>query len=332
MSRSARPWLPDFLSWVCPKITPPPTSAPCVLSQPAVSRKRPPPSAQRCQAPDTFRPCRFSRLRRFTPHVALQVCCTLQPVMGFELFPTGPPTDRVATTSSPPRLSQTRGSYPSKRFPLRQPHCVTAAVSFAPLIRPPFPGFFSRPQGLSPSSSPLHPSVLPHPSARCSLGLCSPSRYSLRPRYPLVDTLPSPAAEAAMTQDTRTEVFASSRLSRRSVPVARPVCRSIRAVRLSGLASLGLSPSDSPAPKGPCVSIGGPTETCPPSKWRWTTHLRKLLHRSVEPPAKPAHRRSNAEASSPWFATLRTRYRCSHRFHPNRSPSGRAIWPKPPGL
>jgi len=166
------------------------------------------------------------------------------------------------------------------------------------LIRPPFPGFFSRPQGLSPSSSPLHPTALPRSSARCSLGLCSPSRFSLQPRCPFLDTLPRTAAEAAVTQDAHAEAFTSPRPSRRSVPVARRVCRSSRAVRLSGRASPGLSPSDSPIPKGSCDSVGGHTETYPPLKWRWTTHLRKLLHRSTEPPAKPTRCRLSAETPS----------------------------------
>ena len=39
-----------------------------------------------CQAAHSFRPCRSTRLRRFPPHHASQVCCTLQPVMGFAVF------------------------------------------------------------------------------------------------------------------------------------------------------------------------------------------------------------------------------------------------------
>jgi hypothetical protein len=39
-----------------------------------------------CQAAHSFRPCRSTRLRRFPPHHAPQVCCTLQPVMGFAVF------------------------------------------------------------------------------------------------------------------------------------------------------------------------------------------------------------------------------------------------------
>jgi hypothetical protein len=44
------------------------------------------PSARSCQSPGSFRPCRSSRLRRFAPPRAFQVCCTLKPIMGFAKF------------------------------------------------------------------------------------------------------------------------------------------------------------------------------------------------------------------------------------------------------
>jgi len=49
----------------------------------------PSPSARRCHPPDSFRPCRSSRLRRFALLDTLQVCCTLQPIMGFATFQAG---------------------------------------------------------------------------------------------------------------------------------------------------------------------------------------------------------------------------------------------------
>lgn len=64
----------------------------------------------------------------------MQVCCTLLPVLGFELFPVWPPIRCVSTTTSPPRLSQARTSHPSKFFPPQQPNCVTTVVSFSPLF------------------------------------------------------------------------------------------------------------------------------------------------------------------------------------------------------
>jgi hypothetical protein len=44
------------------------------------------PSALDRHVQDSFRPCRSSRLRRVAPRAALQVCCTLQPIMGFATF------------------------------------------------------------------------------------------------------------------------------------------------------------------------------------------------------------------------------------------------------
>jgi hypothetical protein len=40
------------------------------------------PLARSCHTSHMFRPCRSSRLRRFSPHMVLQVCCTLQPTWG----------------------------------------------------------------------------------------------------------------------------------------------------------------------------------------------------------------------------------------------------------
>jgi len=45
------------------------------------------PSSRSCQTPRAIRPCRSSRLRRFTPCDSLQVYCTLQPVLRFAPFP-----------------------------------------------------------------------------------------------------------------------------------------------------------------------------------------------------------------------------------------------------
>jgi len=45
-----------------------------------------PPSVRRCHFPNTFRPCRSSRLRRFAPPRTFQVCCALVPIMGFARF------------------------------------------------------------------------------------------------------------------------------------------------------------------------------------------------------------------------------------------------------
>jgi hypothetical protein len=56
----------------------------CCASTPGAAEAAP--SARRRQPPSSFRPCRSTRLRRFTPLSTLQVYCTLQPAMGFAMF------------------------------------------------------------------------------------------------------------------------------------------------------------------------------------------------------------------------------------------------------
>jgi len=51
-----------------------------------ISKTRCRPSAWSCQTPNSFRPCRSSRLRRFTPLDTSQVFCALHPTMGFATF------------------------------------------------------------------------------------------------------------------------------------------------------------------------------------------------------------------------------------------------------
>jgi hypothetical protein len=58
-----------------------------VISLPKIqSRVVAHPSSRSCQTPRAIRPCRSSRLRRFTPCDPLQVYCTLQPVLRFAPF------------------------------------------------------------------------------------------------------------------------------------------------------------------------------------------------------------------------------------------------------
>jgi hypothetical protein len=56
----------------------------CCASTPGWAEARP--LARRRQPPSSFRPCRSTRLRRFSPLSTLQVYCTLQPAMGFAMF------------------------------------------------------------------------------------------------------------------------------------------------------------------------------------------------------------------------------------------------------
>jgi len=77
-------------------------------------RRRCLPSVQGCHTSNTFRPRRSSRPRRFAPHRSLQVCCTLQPIMGFARFSTRRFRDpKVPSTSS---LSP-RAHHPPKSSP-----------------------------------------------------------------------------------------------------------------------------------------------------------------------------------------------------------------------
>jgi len=67
------------------------TSAARPLPAPRPRERGQVPSARGCHTPNSFRPCRSSRLRRFSPRITLQVCCTLQPTMGFTTFPARSP-------------------------------------------------------------------------------------------------------------------------------------------------------------------------------------------------------------------------------------------------
>jgi len=77
-----------------------------------------PPSARSCHLPDSFRPCRSSRLRRFAPPSTSQVCCTLKPIMGFARLQvsgarSGPPSalgSWQATSRRPAVPSSPRGT------------------------------------------------------------------------------------------------------------------------------------------------------------------------------------------------------------------------------
>jgi hypothetical protein len=107
----------------------------------------PSPSARSCQTPDSFRPCRSSRLRRFALLELLQVCCTLLPTMGFTTFQaraTSFPRFTAAWTlpkealAARNRQAMRRASsfpwcfHPPERSPRRQPRRVTAAVALSP--------------------------------------------------------------------------------------------------------------------------------------------------------------------------------------------------------
>jgi hypothetical protein len=100
--------------------------------------------------PNAFRPCRSSRLRRFSPHTASRVCCTPQPVMGFARFPAGGPTRADSPTFLRAFLS------PSKLFPI--PAGCLSPGSLPPRRCPVEPKSYApRPRGLVPVSRPHRP-------------------------------------------------------------------------------------------------------------------------------------------------------------------------------
>jgi hypothetical protein len=133
----------------------------CRVSTPGWAEARP--SARSCQTPDAFRPCRSSRLRRFTPLDTLQVCCTLHPAMGFAMFPVCPgslpegsglglafPTAPHPTELSPPQQVGAR-----HRVPIPSRRC-----SRFPVVGPP-----------------VLPRLAPRPSAvRSASGFCSTAK------------------------------------------------------------------------------------------------------------------------------------------------------------
>lgn len=129
------------------------------------------PSSRGCQASSSFRPCRFSRLRRLAPHSTLQVCCTLLPVMGFAWFPASFP-DARRTRLAPFCSAFLRGATPFEAFPSPVAgHRVTATRALPPsgcassaTFQPPSQASVTfrprrlrrhRPQGLAPPERPL---------------------------------------------------------------------------------------------------------------------------------------------------------------------------------
>jgi hypothetical protein len=111
------------------------------------------PSARRCHSPDSFRPCRSSRLRRFAPPRAFQVCCTLKPIVGFATF-------QVLRASCAPRTADLELSLSPDRT------AVAATLAGAPPAAPPRPlsPEGSKVCGVATSCAPV--SVEPSPVAR----------------------------------------------------------------------------------------------------------------------------------------------------------------------
>jgi hypothetical protein len=85
----------------------------------------PAPSIGRYHRTNTFRPRRFSRPRRLAPHRALQVYCTLLPVMGSAWFP----NLRLS-------LESTSRSQPTVPSSSDRSHCLPATATAVPVRCP----------------------------------------------------------------------------------------------------------------------------------------------------------------------------------------------------
>ena len=78
------------------------------------SRRLAPASAKRLPAPDSFRPRRSSRPRRFPPPTGLRACCVPHPTLRF----IGLPRSVTACLRPPPRFPT--DAWPSRAFPFRE--------------------------------------------------------------------------------------------------------------------------------------------------------------------------------------------------------------------
>lgn len=86
------------------------------------------PSVRRCHSPDSFRPCRSSRLRRFAPRAPCRSVAPCTRSWGSVRFgPWSSSSPRgVVDSPAPPR---NRASHPSELSPRRPPYRVTAALA-----------------------------------------------------------------------------------------------------------------------------------------------------------------------------------------------------------
>jgi len=141
-------------------------------------------------SPRLFRPCRFSRLRRFTPHRTLQVCCTLHPAMGFAWFRgNGPESPSSLLASAVPFEA-----FPSLAARLRSRAQGLSARAFHPKSMP------SRCWSRVPRVATLH--LVPSASGLCSATESVANHVTLRSRVArcslglMADTLSSTRAVA----------------------------------------------------------------------------------------------------------------------------------------
>jgi len=143
-----------------------------------ISKTRCRPSAWSCQTPNSFRPCRSSRLRRFTPLDTSQVFCALHPTMGFATF-----QDSFARLSdvlarsirTPGRIGLSRGLL----LPLQPARHLSTSkeISWFGDSSAGSHGSGSIPGGATPFEAFPSPTAVPRHRGRCPLAV--PLRFSL---------------------------------------------------------------------------------------------------------------------------------------------------------
>lgn len=129
------------------------------------------PSVGRCHTPDSFRPCRSSRLRRFAPRAPRRSVAPCTRSWGSVRF--GPWSSNVASRHrrfpAPPR---NRASHPSELSPRRPPYRVTAALALPLFCVPSDSGSLLRRRCASPRTETLNLRALLCRRVRCCHERC----------------------------------------------------------------------------------------------------------------------------------------------------------------
>jgi hypothetical protein len=143
-----------------------------------VSGTRRRPSVRSCHLPDSFRPCRSSRLRRFSPLGTSRVCCNPQPTMGFATFRGHGP--RAAVGSEDPAACRSASASREGRGPGCLPPTVRASGEARPAVSASASarGTGSVPGGATPFGAFPSPAAVPRHRDRCPLAFRAVSRLA----------------------------------------------------------------------------------------------------------------------------------------------------------
>lgn len=145
------------------------------------------PSARSCHSPNSFRPCRSSRLRRLAPLDIAQVCCTLQPTMGFATFQGGRtrvPGGSLGTSFRPASAEPRGPSRPSAADELRARPPKSSACSSPSAGGSHAPGPI--PGGATPFEAFPSPAAVPRHRGHCPLAV-GPDLLLPPPGFPVRD-------------------------------------------------------------------------------------------------------------------------------------------------